>query len=238
LAFLAAPLGAQEEQPASADSAPADAVQETAQEPVQAPQSSLPPARVIGPSAPTFGQMTSASSGTSPAPAVHEVLFSRDGRFIATRGRIAVRLWSAASAREVFRIVVGNDPVSDMAFSPNGELLATINAGVVHVWSTRDGRELILSYGLNRNVEDAVFSPDGRFLATASWSEIHLWSTANGKEVDVLRNYAGSDGFILDMEFSSDGRTLATACRDRWIRLWDMTPPRKIRETLRPPFGG
>jgi WD40 repeat protein len=67
----------------------------------------------------------------------------------------------------------------------------------------------------------AAFSPDGRLLAWSSYSRtgISLWdaSASNRFGPDLV----DSDRAIWSLAFSPDSKTLAAACQDGTIVLWD-----------------
>jgi len=64
-------------------------------------------------------------------------------------------------------------------------------------------------------VKAAAFSPDARFVATVTQNRFYLWEMATGDEV-----YSVWDA-IIDIEFSPDGRRLATANVFGESRIWD-----------------
>src|SRR5262249_53764716 len=55
-----------------------------------------------------------------------------------------------------------------------------------------------------------------------------LWDRATGKELATLD---GHEDIVFRVQFSPDGKTLATSSRDKTIRLWDV-PSGKPRGTL------
>jgi WD40 repeat protein len=66
----------------------------------------------------------------------------------------------------------------------------------------------------------AAVSPDGRTLATGGWEgSVHLWDLASGEH--LTRIPAHRHG-IMKIEFSPDGRLLATASQDRLSVLISM----------------
>lgn len=73
-----------------------------------------------------------------------------------------------------------------------------------------------------------AFSPDGRFLATGGgytdhpWpvnraGDARIWDVRTGKLLHVLGWHWGA---VAGVDFSPDGKTLATACYDGVVRLW------------------
>src|SRR5947199_345591 len=70
--------------------------------------------------------------------------FSPDGRLIATCGKDkAVKLWDAATGKEVRTLAGHTGEVYTPAFLPDGRSLATCGQdGTIRVWDIDDGREL------------------------------------------------------------------------------------------------
>ena len=78
--------------------------------------------------------------------------YSPDGRFLATIGPDAIRIWNLASVRDVMSLNFGSEIVSRIAFSPDGrELAATMLDGSVYRWDLATGSLLQKTPGL-RNV--------------------------------------------------------------------------------------
>jgi WD40 repeat protein len=82
------------------------------------------------------------------------------------------------------------------------------------------------------NLGSLAFSPDGRLLANAGDDgTVTVWEIATARKrcqfighQRVLRQpFSGaiSDGAILGLAFSPDGRLLASAGRDAQILIWD-----------------
>lgn len=68
-------------------------------------------------------------------------------------------------------------------------------------------------------VYDFDYSPDGTALAVASTIGIWIYDVNTGKELNLL---TGHTGFLKSVDFSPDGKTLASGSDDTSIRLWDV----------------
>ncbi|HEX9732724.1 MAG TPA: TIR domain-containing protein [Thermoanaerobaculia bacterium] len=123
-----------------------------------------------------------------------------------------------------------------VAWSPDGRYLA-VGGDMGRVWLWRfDGGDPRLSQGPARALElegvvvDLAFSPDGRLLAAAGDNQsrgcARVWDVASGREIaDVPYSDA-----VTALAWTSDGRYLAVASRDRSVRLWPIDKSALIEE--------
>ncbi|MCY7332306.1 MAG: WD40 repeat domain-containing protein, partial [Pseudanabaena sp. CAN_BIN31] len=149
---------------------------------------------------------------------VLSVVFSSDGKRLATSGSDGTaRVWDE-SGKELAKLQGHQGFVWSVVFSPDGKRLATSGSdGTARVWD-ESGKELAKLQGHQGDVSSVVFSPDGKRLATSgSDGTARVWDES-GKELAKLQ---GHQGDVLSVVFSPDGKRLATSGRDGTARVWD-----------------
>lgn len=142
--------------------------------------------------------------------AVRTVAYSPDGKFVASGSMDGTaRLWDVAAGK--IRAVLTCPEVVELAKTLAHEAV----------------KRKDFKYEPTHMVESVAFSPDGRVLA-ATYGElaipgkrdgvgmVKLWDVATGK---AIATFSGHKGFISDVQYSPDGRRIATAGYDGVIRV-------------------
>ncbi len=141
---------------------------------------------------------------------VYTVDFSSNGKFLASgAGDGAVKIWDAATGRELRTAGSHVGYVSRVKFSPDSRFLASCGQDKkIQIWKTEEWSLLATLDGHDAWVKSLSFSPDSRMLASAGEeSEIIIWNTENWRKVKTINEQADKVG---DVAFSPDGKFMAS----------------------------
>lgn len=133
--------------------------------------------------------------------------------------------------------------VNSLAISPDSKVIALSGCaetndqggcikGGVNLWSLVNFQKIDhLSFG-DGSIQSIAFSPDGKILASAegcgkiiliedcTTSDIWLWSTSENQLIGQLSNV--HSGSVTNIDFSPDGKTLASGSADNSVVLWNV----------------
>lgn len=129
-----------------------------------------------------------------------------------------VRIWDAATGKELATFRGHTGPVMGVAFSPDSRYLATASFDrTARIWDAATGEERLVLAGAGSWVYDVAFSSNGKLLAASSGNLIQIWDTSNWKELQTLRGHSDS---VHAIEFTPDGQRLVSGSRESRIIVW------------------
>jgi WD40 repeat protein/beta-lactamase regulating signal transducer with metallopeptidase domain len=160
------------------------------------------------------------------APEVRTLAFSADGQRIATASGGTLRLWTAATGKEVPLSDGHNAPLVAVALSPDGKTVVSLGTDrLIRRWEAATGKPL---GGFQLASTVAALSPDGKTVAVAGTDgTIRVHETDGGKAVHQFRGYPRGSAALT---FSPDGAVLAERGADGTIRLYDPAKGTELRQ--------
>ena len=156
-------------------------------------------------------------------PFLRKLEFSPNGKLLASSGfDVRTLIWDVATQQEIIT-PLNMERAEVVVFSHDSTRLAAGARDRIIFWDiTPTGMKehgKILKSGHN---QELIFSPNGDVLVTSKkkgWENlIQLWGVNNGWDLGTI---SGHTEEITTLEFSTDGKTLASGSKDGTVLLWD-----------------
>lgn len=168
-----------------------------------------------------------------------------------------VIVWNTQNGNIVKQFDKLSTAAGAVVFSPDGKLVAAgtngvggelPQAGQVLVWDAETGKVLHnfnvkqkVEYGEWASAGDVAFSPDGNRVAATvtagsrsapagliipdTGASVRIWDLKTDKVTQPVKDLKSS---LKRIVFSSDGKRLATASSDRFVRVWDIQTAKEL----------
>ena len=123
--------------------------------------------------------------------------------------------------------------IRKMIFTPDGQkLISASDDKTIRIWNVKTGRTTQIlrgqiTEGETGKIYSIALSPNGRLLAAAGDTEvakgsghpIRLYDLRTGRIIGLLKGHGGA---VLSLDFSKDGKYLASGGMDGTAILWDI----------------
>ncbi len=156
---------------------------------------------------------------------VKAVVFSPDGKMLATCGTDFWYIWDVETKGSLFR---GRSLAYGAAFSPDSKTFV-VAGNDIELWDLETGKRKKTLEIKNNLIEAIVYSPDGKLLIGGGYQSIEqtnsleasfkIMDAETGAERPIKAIYTTS---LESIALSPDGRILASGSADKKIRLWNL----------------
>jgi WD40 repeat protein len=144
--------------------------------------------------------------------------FSPDGtRLAAVIEEDDLRVFETASGKAVLRLP--HYWPSRVVYAPDGKTLVSCGGPVVRRWDAASGKEQLTWPGPKKGITSVALLQSGSIAATGG-EDVQLWHPRTGTPLNRIAVPGGVNALAL----TADGKLLATAGRDRKVRLWQVDP--------------
>ena len=130
-----------------------------------------------------------------------------------------VKLWDAATGKELKRLAGHKFAITRVAFSRKGNWLLTASTdGTIKTWNIKNGTPIWTFQGHEGWVCGACFTRDGnRIVSSGSDTTVRVWDAWAGEELYLLR---GHETHVYSVTASSNGKWFASG---DWgtVKVWD-----------------
>jgi WD40 repeat protein len=154
--------------------------------------------------------------------AVNDIAISPDGRLVAAGSKDrTIRVFEIETGDLVASLRGHQGYVEGVAFSPDGAILASASVdATVRLWNAGDWSPGGTLRGNLDTVRGVAWTADGASLIACSLdSTLRIWESS-ARHAPQLDIHAGLQG-TYSAALSPDGRTVAVACYDGWLRVFD-----------------
>lgn len=172
---------------------------------------------------------------------IEENAFADAARILSEYADSPLRHWEWGRLRYFQRLsgrtIEEESPIDSIAYAPDASRIAIGRRdGKVRIHSLVDEQMPLVIDTAGHYIFGMDFSPDGRWLATGGDSEgafLALWNAETGQLASTTFPGDAHADWVLDVDFSADGKFVLSSSYDKTAKLWEAATCRLVRTFAR-----
>ncbi len=145
---------------------------------------------------------------------IESLVFSPNGNLLASASLYTVKIWDAASGKELRSLNISGFNITAIGFNERGTGLLVANAGRITLWSVASGKPI---WTISDVVNPMAFSADRKIFASANRTGVTIRDVETGEKLKDLE-IAGIEE-IPTIVFSPDGHTICVGADNGELKI-------------------
>lgn len=142
------------------------------------------------------------------------------GHVIAASGDGSLSVWNPEDWSLLWHLPITHHKIRRTAIGHEGKLMAVVSGdGYCRIFETTQYKEVAAFKAHDDGANSACFLPDGNLVTGGKDAHLRTWNHSKGFE--LIREVPAHNYAIYDMVLSPDQKMIATASRDKTVKLWD-----------------
>jgi WD40 repeat protein len=148
-----------------------------------------------------------------------------------------LRLWNLSDLEPLIAFRLSNKSIRSLSISPDGQLLsAGLSDHTIRVFDMNDMHQTALLQGHSSSVFTCIWLDNRTLLSGGRDAMLRKWQQNDNGQWQETLSLAAHLFTINHLCLSSDGSLLASASRDKTVKIWDTATLRLLKVLDRPKF--